>query len=140
MLQKSIQCSVNWTSCAHLVSQSSTSHCRTSEVCAAAVSHISCANKTSSNRYMTAYCGAGQPHVLTLLSLLASDRFSWPSFQVRSFPWTTRLNLFCGCCSTLCDPYLNLFRGLIPPIGGQFDVSPILAFLLLNVSFLLCSQ
>uniref|UniRef100_A0A6T7YFB6 YGGT family protein n=1 Tax=Pyramimonas obovata TaxID=1411642 RepID=A0A6T7YFB6_9CHLO len=34
--------------------------------------------------------------------------------------------------STLCDPYLNLFRGLIPPIGGTLDLSPILAFILLN--------
>eukprot|EP00541_Cyclophora_tenuis_P018120 CAMPEP_0116552522 /NCGR_PEP_ID=MMETSP0397-20121206/6537_1 /TAXON_ID=216820 /ORGANISM="Cyclophora tenuis, Strain ECT3854" /LENGTH=130 /DNA_ID=CAMNT_0004077489 /DNA_START=149 /DNA_END=541 /DNA_ORIENTATION=+ len=30
------------------------------------------------------------------------------------------------------DPFLNLFRGLIPPIGG-FDLSPILGFFLLNV-------
>mmetsp|Transcript_18516 Transcript_18516/g.63100 ORF Transcript_18516/g.63100 Transcript_18516/m.63100 type:complete len:183 (+) Transcript_18516:74-622(+) len=35
--------------------------------------------------------------------------------------------------STLCDPYLNLFRGIIPPIGGGLDFSPILAFLTLNV-------
>eukprot|EP00262_Sarcandra_glabra_P012559 TRINITY_DN3263_c0_g1_i1.p1 TRINITY_DN3263_c0_g1~~TRINITY_DN3263_c0_g1_i1.p1 ORF type:complete len:235 (+),score=7.33 TRINITY_DN3263_c0_g1_i1:122-826(+) len=34
--------------------------------------------------------------------------------------------------STLCDPYLNIFRGLIPPIGGTLDLSPILAFLVLN--------
>uniref|UniRef100_A0A7N0U866 YGGT family protein n=1 Tax=Kalanchoe fedtschenkoi TaxID=63787 RepID=A0A7N0U866_KALFE len=34
--------------------------------------------------------------------------------------------------STLCDPYLNLFRGLIPPLGGTLDLSPILAFLVLN--------
>lgn len=27
------------------------------------------------------------------------------------------------------DPYLNLFRRLIPPIGGVLDLSPILAFL-----------
>ncbi|CAA0822739.1 YGGT family protein [Striga hermonthica] len=33
--------------------------------------------------------------------------------------------------STLCDPYLNIFRGLIPPLGG-LDLSPILAFLVLN--------
>ncbi|CAN8300936.1 unnamed protein product [Cochlearia groenlandica] len=33
--------------------------------------------------------------------------------------------------STLCDPYLNIFRGLIPPLGG-LDLSPILAFLILN--------
>ena len=35
--------------------------------------------------------------------------------------------------STLCDPYLNLFRGLIPPIGGTLDLSPILAFIVLDV-------
>ena len=33
---------------------------------------------------------------------------------------------------SLTDPYLNIFRGVIPPIGG-FDISSILAFLLLNV-------
>ncbi|XP_057857604.1 ylmG homolog protein 2, chloroplastic isoform X2 [Cryptomeria japonica] len=33
--------------------------------------------------------------------------------------------------STLCDPYLNIFRGVIPPLGG-LDLSPILAFFLLN--------
>ncbi len=33
--------------------------------------------------------------------------------------------------SAITDPYLNLFRGIIPPIGG-LDISPILAFLLLN--------
>ena len=27
------------------------------------------------------------------------------------------------------DPYLNLFRRLIPPIGGRLDLSPMLAFL-----------
>ena len=32
---------------------------------------------------------------------------------------------------TITDPYLNIFRGIIPPIGG-FDISSILAFLLLN--------
>ena len=37
--------------------------------------------------------------------------------------------------SALCsitDPYLNIFRGIIPPIGG-FDISSLLAFLLLNI-------
>ncbi|KAG8375763.1 hypothetical protein BUALT_Bualt10G0134100 [Buddleja alternifolia] len=33
--------------------------------------------------------------------------------------------------STICDPYLNIFRGIIPPLGG-LDLSPILAFLVLN--------
>lgn len=32
----------------------------------------------------------------------------------------------------MCDPYLNIFRGIIPPLGGTLDLSPILAFLVLN--------
>ena len=32
----------------------------------------------------------------------------------------------------ITDPYLNLFRGLIPPVFG-LDLSPILAFFLLSV-------
>merc|ERR1711990_111720 len=38
-----------------------------------------------------------------------------------------------GPVSTLADPYLNLFRGIIPPIGGTIDLSPVLAFLSINV-------
>jgi len=30
------------------------------------------------------------------------------------------------------DPYLNVFRRLIPPIGGVLDLSPILAFIVLQ--------
>lgn len=33
--------------------------------------------------------------------------------------------------SQLTDPYLNIFRSVIPPLGG-IDFSPILAFLLLS--------
>ncbi len=33
--------------------------------------------------------------------------------------------------SAITDPYLNLFRGIIPAIGG-IDISPILAFVVLN--------
>ena len=32
----------------------------------------------------------------------------------------------------ITDPYLNLFRGIIPPIFG-LDLSPILAFVTLNL-------
>ncbi|KAL3625738.1 hypothetical protein CASFOL_030267 [Castilleja foliolosa] len=32
----------------------------------------------------------------------------------------------------LCDPYLNLFRNIIPPIFDTLDVSPILAFAVLG--------
>ena len=34
--------------------------------------------------------------------------------------------------SQISDPYLNLFRSIIPPLGGM-DFSPILAFLALNI-------
>ncbi len=32
------------------------------------------------------------------------------------------------------DPYLNLFRRLLPPLGGVLDISPILAFLVLRLA------
>lgn len=37
---------------------------------------------------------------------------------------------------TLCDPYLNLFRRFIPPIGGsglRIDISPIIAIIVLEI-------
>ena len=48
--------------------------------------------------------------------------------------WFPSIDWSNGALSALCsitDPYLNIFRGVIPPIGG-FDISPLLAFLLLN--------
>ena len=32
-----------------------------------------------------------------------------------------------------CDPFLNIFRGIIPPIGGMLDISPVLAIVLLQI-------
>ena len=32
----------------------------------------------------------------------------------------------------ICDPYLDLFRRFIPPIGGMVDISPIIALLVLQ--------
>ena len=48
------------------------------------------------------------------------------------FPGVDWNNGVLSALSSLTDPYLNIFRGVIPPIGG-FDISSILAFLLLNV-------
>lgn len=33
----------------------------------------------------------------------------------------------------LCDPYLDLFKRFIPPIGGMVDVSPIAALIVLQL-------
>ena len=59
--------------------------------------------------------------VLLIIRIL----LSWfPNVDWLSQPFAT--------LSQLTDPYLNLFRSLIPPLGG-IDFSPILAFLLLRI-------
>ncbi|MEG0323690.1 MAG: YggT family protein [Raoultibacter sp.] len=32
----------------------------------------------------------------------------------------------------ICDPYLNIFRKFIPPLGGMVDITPIIALLVLQ--------
>ena len=32
----------------------------------------------------------------------------------------------------ICDPYLNLFKRLIQPIGGMIDITPIIALVVLQ--------
>ena len=48
------------------------------------------------------------------------------------FPGIDWSNGLLSALTSITDPYLNIFRGIIPPIGG-FDISSLLAFLLLNV-------
>ena len=48
------------------------------------------------------------------------------------FPTIDWYNQPFAALSQITDPYLNLFRNIIPPLGG-IDLSPLLAFLLLNV-------
>lgn len=48
------------------------------------------------------------------------------------FPTVDWSNPFFATLSQLTDPYLNLFRSIIPPLGG-IDLSPMLAILLLQV-------
>jgi YggT family protein len=50
---------------------------------------------------------------------------SW--FQL---PYNPLLNKIRGVLYDACQPYLNLFRGLIPPVGG-LDLTPIIAFIVL---------
>lgn len=35
--------------------------------------------------------------------------------------------------SKICDPYLDLFKRFIPPIGGMIDISPIIAIIALQL-------
>jgi YggT family protein len=48
------------------------------------------------------------------------------------FPQINWYNQPFAALSQVSDPYLNLFRNIIPPLGG-LDLSPILAFLVLNL-------
>lgn len=41
---------------------------------------------------------------------------------------------------SIVEPYLGIFRRLIPPIGGTIDISPIIAILVLNLLMGLLSQ
>jgi YggT family protein len=58
--------------------------------------------------------------VLLLIRILAS----WVP------EWTN--NRFMNFVTFYTDPYLNLFRSIIPPIG-MLDISPIIAFLCLGI-------
>ncbi len=48
------------------------------------------------------------------------------------FPNLDTTNPIISSLITITDPYLNVFRGVIPPIGG-LDLSPILAFISLSL-------
>jgi YggT family protein len=39
---------------------------------------------------------------------------------------------FMGFVAHYTDPYLNIFRRIIPPIGGALDLSPLLAYFVLQ--------
>jgi len=59
------------------------------------------------------------------LILLVRVLLSW-------FPNLDWSNPVLATVSSITDPYLNAFRGLIPPIGG-LDLSAILAFIALSL-------
>jgi YggT family protein len=48
------------------------------------------------------------------------------------FPNLDWSNPLLSTVSSITDPYLNAFRGLIPPLGG-LDLSAIVAFIALNL-------
>ena len=67
----------------------------------------------------------GQTLEIYSLVLIVRVLLSW-------FPNLDWSNPALSTVSSITDPYLNAFRGIIPPLGGM-DISPILAFIALNL-------
>ena len=62
---------------------------------------------------------------LYLLLLFVRVLLTWfPNVNWMRQPWTM--------LRQVTDPYLNLFRNLLPPIMGQIDFTPILGFMVLQ--------
>ena len=49
---------------------------------------------------------------------------------IQSIDWEQQPYRFLG---AITDPFLNIFRGIIPPIGGMLDISPVIAIILLQI-------
>jgi YggT family protein len=64
---------------------------------------------------------------LEIYNILLVVRILLTWFQTAN--WAYQIMAF---LSPITDPYLNIFRSIIPPLGG-IDFSPILAFILLHV-------
>lgn len=64
---------------------------------------------------------------LSIYQLLLIVRILLTWFQ--GMEWATQIASF---LSPVTDPYLNIFRSFIPPLGG-IDLSPILAFFALSI-------
>ncbi|MFT8871431.1 MAG: YggT family protein [Sporolactobacillus sp.] len=62
------------------------------------------------------------------------DVYSWVLLIYVLMSWVPSVlnsqigNLF----AKVCEPYLSPFRRIIPPIGGVLDLSPVIAFLVLQ--------
>ena len=63
--------------------------------------------------------------VYTILILIRIVGSWFPKFSQHSFMRFV---------SYYTDPYLNLYRKIIPPIGGVLDLSPMLAFFSLQIA------
>jgi YggT family protein len=48
------------------------------------------------------------------------------------FPTVDWMNQLAGFLSPITDPYLDIFRSFIPPVGGM-DFSPMLAILVIQI-------
>lgn len=73
---------------------------------------------------------------LQRLIVQLADIYSWAIIIYVLMTWipskTGWLGEFDRILGKICDPYLNLFKRLIPPIGGMVDITPIIALLVLQ--------
>lgn len=79
---------------------------------------------------------------LYLLLLFVRVLLSWfPNFSWENQPWLALRQvrrLFAHSAqqrqpwTQVTDPYLNLFRGLVPPLMGSMDFTPLFGFLILQ--------
>merc|ERR1711881_224719 len=61
-----------------------------------------------------------------LLLLFLRVLLAWfPTFNWDTQPWIA--------LRQVTDPYLNVFRGLVPPLMGQIDLTPLIGFYLLQM-------
>lgn len=74
--------------------------------------------------------------ILFSLIIKLADAYSMLIFVYVMMSWFPSMGGIIGdiyaALGRLCDPYLNLFKKLIPPIGGMVDVTPIIALLVLQ--------
>ena len=61
-----------------------------------------------------------------ILLILARIILSW-------FPSFSQYRIVQG-IGRVTEPYLGFFRRIIPPIGGMFDISPLLGLFLLQIA------
>lgn len=74
--------------------------------------------------------------MITYLIVSLADLYSLIIFVYCLMTWIPSYSGIIGdirnVLARICDPYLNIFRRIIPPIGGMVDISPILALLVLQ--------
>ena len=66
-----------------------------------------------------------------LVLIIVNIALSWIQ-QFRPIPYNLTLRAVTGFVTETTNPYLAVFRRFIPPLG-MFDLSPILAILLLSI-------
>ena len=75
--------------------------------------------------------------MLGRLIVSLADAYSMVIFVYVLMSWIPNSNGVVGdiyrVLGKVCDPYLNLFKKLIPPIGGMVDITPIIALFALQI-------